>query len=163
MCRGIPVGPVMNTEDDGRGGRRVSHNVTDVVTPAFLSIRSPVMAPKRKQKGRVYRDRIENDDDFDIDIIPAREERVLVDGRIGVVDYSPGKGRMEWNRSSEWTEERWKDFALDSSNDLYDAVLNADIFEEVGVVQEGMELLQGKKRKRKSMRAVSILLGRFKV
>ncbi|KAK7017488.1 hypothetical protein VNI00_018617 [Paramarasmius palmivorus] len=110
------------------------------------------MAPKHKLKGRIYRDRIETEDDFDIDIIPAREERVLADGRRGVINYSPGKGRSEWNRSSEWVEEEeeWKDFALDSSNDLYDAVLNAEIFEDA----EALDSKRGKKRKRKSMRAV---------
>ncbi|KAK7041916.1 hypothetical protein VNI00_008897 [Paramarasmius palmivorus] len=107
---------------------------------------------RRRNTGRVYRDRVQ--DDFDIDIIPAREEKVQGDGRRVVVDYSPGKGRSQWNRASEWEDDQWQDFALDSSNDLYDAVLHGEIFEEVASGATNAQASnQGKKRKRKTMRA----------
>ncbi|KAK7015174.1 hypothetical protein VNI00_019168 [Paramarasmius palmivorus] len=105
----------------------------------------------------VYRDRIP--DPFDFEIIPSREEKVLVTGWTSIVNHSPAKGRSEWTRMQEWNTEEREDFALDQNGDAYEAILHGDICDDLWLdePQDGgiavNEQPAGRKRKRKSMRA----------
>ncbi|KAK7019682.1 hypothetical protein VNI00_018004 [Paramarasmius palmivorus] len=116
------------------------------------------MPPKRNKRAKptnIYRERVETLDDFDIDVIPSREEHVLSSGRVAVVDYSPGKGRSDWSRTQEWVmEDEANSFVLDPSSEQYDALLEADIFDAEGPdMSTAPEGRVATKQKRKSMRA----------
>ncbi|KAK7051677.1 hypothetical protein VNI00_004656 [Paramarasmius palmivorus] len=93
-------------------------------------------------------------------IIPSREERVRSDGSVRVLNYSPGKGRSDWDRTDEWSwvDEDGANSALQGMQDGGEALYDGewDGLWDKGALDSTQtgNLAAGKKRKRKTMRAV---------